>query len=70
MDYVPSGSCEKIEITGFLGGGKCLRNSRMPLISDLNDKFVPAKPLGIAEINFFTRSCPRFPVMSTTLRQL
>lgn|SRR6185437_13783896 len=57
----PGGTCEKIEIASFLGGGKCLRSSRTPLISDLNDKFVPANLLRITKIIFSQLPVPGFP---------
>ncbi len=61
-ENVPSGTCEEIAPRNFSGDPKCIPTSQTLLIRVLNDKFLGADSGEIANLHFFTRSCPRFPV--------
>jgi hypothetical protein len=59
---VPSGGCEEIDPRNFSGDPKCIPTPRSSFKSALIDKFSNADSAEFANLDFFTRSCPRVPV--------
>jgi hypothetical protein len=54
------GMREEIDLVNFSGVPKCIRRSQTWLTRLLKEKFLNADSVEIANLHFFTRSCPRF----------